>query len=64
MTAPAPHVFVLDVTEPVTVSRPGLADDIRQAIEDGELTADTGWALLDDLEVDAWYEAYAPEGAL
>ncbi len=36
-----------------------LVEDIHQAADDGLVSAETAWALVDDLDQDAWYEAAA-----
>jgi hypothetical protein len=40
-----------------------LVSDINQAAEDGLVSAETAWALVDDLDLDAWYDAWARASA-
>lgn len=36
-----------------------LVSGIHQATEDGIVSAETAWALIDDLDQVAWYDAWA-----
>jgi hypothetical protein len=40
-----------------------LVSDIHQAAEDGLVSAETAWSLIDDLDLDEWYDAWGRASA-